>query len=59
MWSVKCGVGSVECDVCDVWRGKCGAWNLECEVVLGSALCKLCSTKYYWEVPCARPCCTK
>ena len=26
---------------------------LWCEVVLGSTLCKLCSTKWYWEVLCA------
>ena len=26
---------------------------LEYKVVLGSSLCKLCSTKYYWEVLCA------
>ena len=42
MWCVKCGVGSVECDV---WRVECGVWSLECEVILGRALCKLCSTK--------------
>ena len=61
--SVKCGLWNVECEVwdwevwsveCDVRRVKCGVWRLECEVVLGSALCKLCSTKWYWEVLCAR-----
>ena len=26
---------------------------LRYKVVLGSALCKLCSTKYHWEVVCA------
>ena len=42
MWSGKCGVWSVECDV---WRVKGGVWSLECGVTLGSALCKICSTK--------------
>ena len=35
-------VCSVECDVL---RVQCGVWSLECAVILGSALCKLCSTK--------------
>ena len=26
MWSVKCGVGSVECVKCRVWSVKCGVW---------------------------------
>ena len=61
---VKCGVWNVECEV---WSGKCGVrsvmcreltvncgvWNPVCEVVLGSALCKFCGTKCYWEVRCA------
>ena len=55
MWSVKCGdcevwrLRSAQCGVlsvkCGMWRVKCGVWSLECEVILGSALCKLCSTK--------------
>ena len=43
---MKCEVWSVECRVQSVkWSAKCGAWSLECEVILGSALCKLCSTQ--------------
>ena len=33
--------------------GKCFVQALWYKVVLGSALCKLCGTKYYWEVFCA------
>ena len=29
----------------DEWGVKCGVWSLECEVILGSALCKICSAK--------------
>jgi len=39
---VEWEVCSVECDVL---RVQCGVWSLECAVILGSALCKLCSTK--------------
>jgi hypothetical protein len=30
--------------------GKCFVQALKYNVVLGSTLCKLCSTKWYWEV---------
>ena len=36
--------------VCEVLSGKCGVWSVECEIVLGSALCKLCGTKWCWEL---------
>ena len=49
VWSVECEVWTVECGVwsveLEVWSAECGVWSLECEVVLGSALRKLCSTK--------------
>ena len=50
VWSVECGVWSVKCEV---WSVECGVWSVECSVVLGSTLCKLWSTKKYWEVLCA------
>ena len=31
VWSVKCGVRSVEC-VKRVWSVECGVWSVECKV---------------------------
>ena len=64
VWSVKCGVGWRVWSVkCGVWRVKCNVvlgstgghfvQALSYKVVLGSTLCKLRSTKWYWELPCA------
>ena len=46
MWSVESGVRSN--------TGKSLVQALLYKVVPGSALCKICSTKKYWELLCAR-----
>ena len=50
--SVKCRVGSVECNVwsvggvwsvkCKVWSGKWGLWSVKCEGVVWSVKCRVC-----------------
>ena len=41
----RCGEMWRDVERCGELSVECGVWSLECEKVLGSALCKLCSTK--------------
>ena len=59
VWCVRCEVWSLKCEVWSVESGvrsntgKCLLQAVQYKVVLGSALCKICSTKFYWESLCA------
>ena len=54
VWSVKCGVESVECKGWNVWNvkwsGECGVWSVKWRV--WSVECKVWNVRNVWSVKC-------